>query len=323
MPAPSPSPPPRSRPADPERPFPRRGSAVRRCRQPRAGAAPSPPREESPPPGHSSSSCWKGKYEAEPSARCAERSSEAAAAARASSGTERRRPSRSAAGPAACGPGALRSGGPGGCPCPRPRQPPAPVAAPAAVRSGRRGSGSGQGALRAAEMSAPFGGLLRYLFPALLLHGECGTARLPLKAAGVRGSPKNLSGGGGGARWVRSPSWPRALGPGWPGQVWQRMGSGQPPLALPEPRVSGTGLNHAESAPLPSVCHRRIVLQPGTAWMQLLVRAPHTKFLYSPPGESWRCRTPARLAETPYGAGAPPLPGKSYLPWRYYLRSLR
>lgn len=116
-----PLPPPRIRAAGPERPFPRPGSAVRRCRRPTGGAAPSPPREESPPPDHSSSSCWKGKYEAEPSLRCTETSGDAAAASWGSSGSERGRPSRSPAGSAACGAGALRSGGgggPGGFPVP-------------------------------------------------------------------------------------------------------------------------------------------------------------------------------------------------------------
>lgn len=74
-------------------------------------------------------------------------------------------------------------------------------------------------------MSAPYGSLMRYLFPALLLHGECGTgrdrvgcprgddSRFARKAGGVASGPHDLAGGGRGSR-VGALSWVWMLGPG-------------------------------------------------------------------------------------------------------------
>lgn len=93
-------------------------------------------------------------------------------------------------------------------------------------------------------MPAPYGSLVRYLFPALLLHGECGAGagrgeggagRLPgrprplgdpEKPAGLRGGPVASLVGGEGCGWVRSPA--AAVGVGsrllGPGGVWQGKG---------------------------------------------------------------------------------------------------
>lgn len=331
-----PLPPLRVRPAGPERPFPRRGSAVRRCRQPSGGAAPSPPREESPPPDHSSSSCWKGKYEAEPSPRCAETSGDAAAAVRASSGTERRRPSRSPAGSAACGAGALRSGGggggPGGCPCPPARQPPAPQRRAVGCPRRRWGAGGAAGVAAAgaqerARSAANRGdvravrqpGAVPVPSPAAARWVRCRRGSGAPKAAGVRGGPGAALGAQRDAGGCALPWCPRALGPACPGR---RMGSGQPPLALPDPRVSGTPAQHAWERRR----RKRLGLLGWSSWDSLDgVVGPGTSHKVSLliSGKSWRCRTPARLAETPCGARVLPLIGKRFLAWRCYLGRLR
>lgn len=52
-----------------------------------------------------------------------------------------------------------------------------PSAGPWAARGGAEARAAAAGAERrlpGGEMSAPYGSLMRYLFPALLLHGECG-----------------------------------------------------------------------------------------------------------------------------------------------------
>lgn len=123
--------------------------------------------------------------------------------------------------------GAAAAAVPEGARVPRPASRLPPSAGPWAARGGAEARAarrewrrperrSGRGAPRTAEMSAPYGSLVRYLFSALLLHGECaaGGARpagCPQSGWGARGA-RSRSGGAEGRGWVRSPVVPAGAG---------------------------------------------------------------------------------------------------------------
>lgn len=216
-------------PAGPGRPFPRRGSGVRRGRPPpRPGRSPHLPTPPPPPAGRGN---MKRSRRRAPRRRRGTRRRSGHPRAH-SGGRTGALPGRRGAGREPWGTGPAVSPPPQPAPegarwSPGPASRLPPSAGPWAARGGAEARAARREAAAAAgakgrcpggEMSAPYGSLMRYLFPALLLHGECEdgsvargvprpppahwvtTGGAPEKPAGLRGGPITSLVGGRGSR---------------------------------------------------------------------------------------------------------------------------